>query len=336
MAAGDVLTLTQPGSPNDNVLTFTASRSLSGDEVAQVFQSQNSSPFSLPAAPNPLNGAGVFNATSGSLDFDTGPASGATLVFTSRTSGADVPDLTASLERRTTAGASFLVDDVRTNTIGPQITGANLYKDGTLVSTLGVGQGISYDQAAQITHLSFGDDPTGTGAFYSLGIDLVGDPASLRSDDRLSLTVAEQVKKIEIEPGVWVDEGISFRQALGTNQAPSRDVLLAARRLVESLESSAQSGILADDFAHLSSGLRVAADQLEEARVRAGLIGNRVDAAQGALEVKSTELKAYRSKLLDTDIAEASAGLVRAQTLLEAARSIFARLESSNLFQRLM
>jgi flagellin-like hook-associated protein FlgL len=39
---------------------------------------------------------------------------------------------------------------------------------------------------------------------------------------------------------------------------------------------------------------------------------------------------------LDTDIAEASAGLVRTQTLLEAARSIFARLESSNLFQRLM
>ena len=70
--------------------------------------------------------------------------------------------------------------------------------------------------------------------------------------------------------------------------------------------------------------------------LRAGVIGAQVDAAKAALETKATELEAHRSRLLDTDIAEASAGLVRTQTLLEAARSIFARLEASNLFQRLM
>ena len=51
------------------------------------------------------------------------------------------------------------------------------------------------------------------------------------------------------------------------------------------------------------------------------------ETAKAALEVKATELENFRSRLLDTDIAEASAGLVRTQTLLEAARSIFARLE---------
>lgn len=338
MAAGDILTLRQPGvgGAPDNVLTFTANQALSAAEVAQVFQGQTSSPYTLPATPNPLASAGVFTPVSGSLDFNTASASGAALTFTDRGGIANVGDMVGSLERRTTLGASFLVDDVQTTSVGPQVTAGNLLRDGVVVSSVTAGAGLTYDSASQITHLQFGDASDPSGDFYSLGFDLVGDPSTLRSGDRLSLTVDAQVRKIEIEPGVWVDEGISFREALGTNQAPSKDVLLAARRLVEALELASQTGSLQSDFSTLSSGLRAASDQLEHAQVRAGLIGNRVDAAKAALEVKATELEAYRSKLLDTDIAEASAGLVRAQTLLEAARSIFARLESSNLFQRLM
>jgi flagellin-like hook-associated protein FlgL len=113
-------------------------------------------------------------------------------------------------------------------------------------------------------------------------------------------------------------------------------VLADALAFVESLERSAESGILEQDFGGKISNLRSAADQVLQYQVRAGVIGAQVDAAKAALETKATELEAFRSRLLDTDIAEASAGLVRTQTLLEAARSIFARLESSNLFQRLM
>jgi flagellin-like hook-associated protein FlgL len=113
-------------------------------------------------------------------------------------------------------------------------------------------------------------------------------------------------------------------------------VLAAALAVVQRLESAAETGALADGFGTSVENLKSSTDQLVKYQVRAGLIGNRVDAAKDALETKSTELEAHRSRLLDTDIAEASAGLVRTQTLLEAARSIFARLESSNLFQRLM
>jgi flagellin-like hook-associated protein FlgL len=188
----------------------------------------------------------------------------------------------------------------------------------------------------KITSLDFGDSTTDPTSYYNLGYTIVGDPINLRSTDRIAVTVGQSLKQIEIEPGVWVDEGISFRDALGQGQSPSRDVLAAALAVVQRLEAAGETGVLADGFGTSVENLKSSTDQLVKYQVRAGLIGNRVDAAKDALEVKSTELKAHRSRLLDTDIAEASAGLVRTQTLLEAARSIFARLESSNLFQRLM
>ncbi|MEN9830380.1 MAG: hypothetical protein RLZZ409_1118, partial [Pseudomonadota bacterium] len=232
--------------------------------------------------------------------------------------------------------ADFYIDDIRTSSTADQITKATLIKDGTVVDTITSGDGIRYDSTTKITSLDFGDSTTDPTSYYNLGYTIVGDPVNLRSTDRISVTVGQSLKQIEIEPGVWVDEGISFRDALGQGQSPSRDVLSAALAVVQRLEAAGETGVLADGFGTSVENLKSSTDQLVKYQVRAGLIGNRVDAAKDALEVKSTELEAHRSRLLDTDIAEASAGLVRTQTLLEAARSIFARLESSNLFQRLM
>jgi flagellin-like hook-associated protein FlgL len=230
----------------------------------------------------------------------------------------------------------FYIDDIRTNSTANQITKATLIKDGAVVDTITSGDGIRYDSTTKITSLDFGDSTADPTSYYDLGYTIVGDPVNLRSTDRISVTVGQSLKQIEIEPGVWVDEGISFRDALGQGQSPSRDVLSAALAVVQRLEAAGETGVLADGFGTSVENLKSSTDQLVKYQVRAGLIGNRVDAAKDALEVKSTELEAHRSRLLDTDIAEASAGLVRTQTLLEAARSIFARLESSNLFQRLM
>jgi flagellin-like hook-associated protein FlgL len=232
--------------------------------------------------------------------------------------------------------ADFYIDDILTSSTADHITKATLIKDGTVVDTITSGDGIRYDSTTKITSLDFGDSTTDPTSYYNLGYTIVGDPVNLRSTDRISVTVGQSLKQIEIEPGVWVDEGISFRDALGQGQSPSRDVLAAALAVVQRLEAAGETGVLADGFGTSVENLKSSTDQLVKYQVRAGLIGNRVDAAKDALEVKSTELKAHRSRLLDTDIAEASAGLVRTQTLLEAARSIFARLESSNLFQRLM
>ena len=163
----------------------------------------------------------------------------------------------------------------------------------------------------------------------------MGNPVNMRTTDTISFRVDAGVKRIEVEPGIWVPEGISFREALGNTTATSRDVLADALAFVESLERAAVSGTLESDFTGKIANLDAATDQVLQYQIRAGVIGAQVDAAKAALETKATELEAHRSRLLDTDIAEASAGLVRTQTLLEAARSIFARLEASNLFQRL-
>ncbi|NBW01445.1 MAG: hypothetical protein EBR85_07030 [Betaproteobacteria bacterium] len=235
------------------------------------------------------------------------------------------------------ADTSVYIDDVQVISGAKTLTAATLTFDGQPVKTATVDNGgLTYDSATKTTRINFTDSADDPSNFYDLSLDLVGDPANLRTTNTINFRVDPKVKQIEIEPGIWVPEGISFREALGNTAPNSRDVLADARAFVESLERAAVSGSLESDFTGKIANLDTATDQVLKYQIRAGVIGAQVDAAKAALEIKATELEAHRSRLLDTDIAEASAGLVRTQTLLEAARSIFARLESSNLFQRLM
>lgn len=243
----------------------------------------------------------------------------------------------ASYPSAANQSTTLYIDDVKTVINSERdVTKATLTYDGEPIKTITKSSGVNYDESLELTTLDFGSSSASPAGFYDLKLTLTGDPVNLRSQDDIRFRVDAKVKQIEIEPGIWVPEGISFREALGNTTAKSRDVLADALAFVESLERAAVSGTLESDFGGKISNLRSAADQVLQYQVRAGVIGAQVDAAKAALETKATELEAFRSRLLDTDIAEASAGLVRTQTLLEAARSIFARLESSNLFQRLM
>ena len=255
------------------------------------------------------------------------------------------PSVTTSLSFEANPVVPILDSESKIHTLGEyavsltitagRVSAAALELGGVSLSTLTL-TASDYDSSTGITSLGFGDDPATNDRFKDLKLKLSGDPSLLKSGDRITFTQFAQPKQIEIEPGIYVAEGISFREALGKNTTDTVDVLAKALEFVEALESSASAASLETDFAARINALQSAADQVLQYQIRAGAIGNRVDAAKAALEIKATELEAHRSRLLDTDIAEASAGLVRTQTLLEAARSIFARLESSNLFQRLM
>ena len=201
-------------------------------------------------------------------------------------------------------------------------------------------------QTVVIDFGDFGTDNTAHIFFDDLSLTLVGEPDRLawgedapQVNDSINFSVSDNVKQIEIEPGVWVPEGISFREAFGNaynfNDERSRNVLRDALLFVESLERSAQSGALEVGFVDRQNDIIQSTDQIMQYRMRAGAIDAQNDLARSALETKMTELQVHKGRLLDTDVAEASAGLVRAQSLLEAARSIFSRLESSNLFNRL-
>ena len=237
--------------------------------------------------------------------------------------------------------------------------GAEVWSNDTYIKKISLGESLGAEGASTTLNLNFGDHEALPAFFNDLSVTLIGDPTKLAwgepaafdaptsswsrpeadNADAVIFRVEENVKQIEIEPGVWVPEGISFREAFGNaydfNEQRSRDVLRDALLFVESLERSAKAGMLESQFVDRQNDIIQSTDQIMQCRMRAGAIDAQNDLARAALETKMTELQAHRGRLLDTDAAEASAGLVRAQSLLEAARSIFSRLESSNLFNRL-
>jgi len=233
--------------------------------------------------------------------------------------------------------------------------GAELWAGDQYVKSVPLGSSVGDSGRSNTLAIDFGSSDSLPAYFSDLVVTLVGDPNVLswgtessgnpraivipEDADSVSFSVEENVKQIEIEPGVWVPEGISFREAFGNaynfNDERSRNVLRDALLFVESLERSAQSGALEAGFVDRQNDIIQSTDQIMQYRMRAGAIDAQNDLARSALETKMTELQVHKGRLLDTDVAEASAGLVRAQSLLEAARSIFSRLESSNLFNRL-
>jgi flagellin-like hook-associated protein FlgL len=237
--------------------------------------------------------------------------------------------------------------------------GAEVWANDEFIKSVDLGESIGLEGESTTLALNFGDHESLPAFFNDLTLTLIGDPTKLSwgepstfnaetttwslplvdDADAMTFRVEENVKRIEIEPGVWVPEGISFREAFGNaydfNAERSRDVLRDALLFVESLERSAKAGALESGFIDRQNDIIQSTDQIMQYRMRAGAIDAQNDLAKAALETKVTELEAHKGRLLDTDVAEASAGLVRAQSLLEAARSIFSRLESSNLFNRL-
>jgi flagellin-like hook-associated protein FlgL len=85
----------------------------------------------------------------------------------------------------------------------------------------------------------------------------------------------------------------------------------------------------------VSAGLNASFDQLTMTLQRSGGVANQVDNAKTAMSAFGVQLADTQSVLLDTDMAAATASYTRAQTLLNAAQAMFARLQQSNLFSKL-
>jgi flagellin-like hook-associated protein FlgL len=75
--------------------------------------------------------------------------------------------------------------------------------------------------------------------------------------------------------------------------------------------------------------------QVTRAQVKTGLLQNQLDAATESAEVQKTDVELQRSNLLDTDLATATASLVKSNALLQAAQSIMTKLDVNTLFQKL-
>jgi len=180
-------------------------------------------------------------------------------------------------------------------------------------------------------------------AQYSAAKDASNQPIlkPLKDPNNSSQTYDTALGQVQIEPGITISEGVSLSESIGvyygSNGLPDstksvagyKNVLTAVNDISTALNAGTQP--TSDQVAALDAAIT----QVKAAQVKAGLMSKQVTSAQDSVGGKLTDLENARSTLLDTDIAEASAGLARSQTLLQAAQSIFAKMQSSTLFEKL-
>jgi len=150
------------------------------------------------------------------------------------------------------------------------------------------------------------------------------------------------INSVQIEPGVSVDSGIEASNAFGLDVsgnlvAGKTDVMAKIQAFVAYLGQKAgiPGQTSSDTLSTVSTGLTSAYNQLQDAQTHSGLVGSLVNQASSAVNSLSTQLASTTSTLLDTDMAAATAGFTKEQSLLNAAQALFGKLQSSNLFSKL-
>jgi flagellin-like hook-associated protein FlgL len=150
---------------------------------------------------------------------------------------------------------------------------------------------------------------------------------------------SDTVNQVQIEPNITVDSGIKFSDAFGDGASfddpTSSDLYTSIDNFATYLDEMSSGDSLTNVASTIESDLDDAFNLLTEAQQRSGGISAQIDLSTNAMLTVKTNIAAARSALLDTNLAEATAGYTRAQTLLNAAQAMFARLQQSSLFSKL-
>ena len=140
---------------------------------------------------------------------------------------------------------------------------------------------------------------------------------------------AEPVSTALVAPSVSLETGLSYNEVMLGSGATAKDVLAIMTAIKEKL-----AGGNAPSDAEMVN-FQAALTQVTRAQVKTGLLQNQLDAATESAEVQKTNVELQRSNLLDTDLATATASLVKSNALLQAAQSIMTKLDVNTLFQKL-
>jgi flagellar hook-associated protein 3 FlgL len=133
------------------------------------------------------------------------------------------------------------------------------------------------------------------------------------------------VTSVLIAPNISLETALSFDEVMITG----KDVLSFMTSV--SAKLNAGTALSSSDMDNMQLVLK----QVTKAQVKTGLLQNQLDAATEAADVQKNNVELQRSNLLDTDLATATAGLVKSNALLQAAQSIMTKLDSNSLFQKL-
>jgi flagellin-like hook-associated protein FlgL len=149
---------------------------------------------------------------------------------------------------------------------------------------------------------------------------------------------SDSLGKVAIDLNISVDEGVSLAESMGvygngntprTVVAGKQDIL----SLLDSIVTKLQAGTKPSDAD--STNLDTSIGQIRGSQVKIGIMNAQVTNAQDSVELKKVNADNARSAVLDTDLAESSANLGKSQALLQAAQSIFAKIQSSTLFDKI-
>ena len=140
---------------------------------------------------------------------------------------------------------------------------------------------------------------------------------------------AEPVSTALVAPSVSLQTGLSYNEVMLGSGATAKDVLAIMTTIKEKL-----AGGNAPSDAEMVN-FQAALTQVTRAQVKTGLLQNQLDAATESAEVQKTNVELQRSNLLDTDLATATASLVKSNALLQAAQSVMTKLDVNTLFQKL-
>jgi flagellar hook-associated protein 3 FlgL len=179
----------------------------------------------------------------------------------------------------------------------------------------------------------------GNGTLGADGLKTLGQQASTLYNTVNQMSLAkdangEQILRIAtptsvlVAPNVSLETALSFSEVMAAN-GRAQDVITFLGSVRDKL--NAGTTLSSSDMDNIQLVLK----QVTKAQVKTGLLQNQLDAATEAADVQKNNVEVQRSNLLDTDLATATAGLVKSNALLQAAQSIMTKLDSNSLFQKL-
>ena len=133
--------------------------------------------------------------------------------------------------------------------------------------------------------------------------------------------------QVAVAPSIFLRQGLSESDILGVVGGSNVETILS------DIAVSVGNGLRPSEIQ--SSAINDVAAKLTSAETAIGVLRNQLDAAKESADTQNTNIELERSRLLDTDLAEASATLVKSNALLQAAQSIMAKLDINNLFSKL-
>ena len=132
-----------------------------------------------------------------------------------------------------------------------------------------------------------------------------------------------------VAPNITLETALSFSEVMEVPTGMTQTVMVFMASVRDKL--NAGTALSTADMDNIQLVLK----QVTKAQVKTGLLQNQLDAATEAADVQKNNVEVQRSNLLDTDLATATAGLMKSNALLQAAQSIMTKMDTNSLFQKL-